>query len=349
MTNPLKKTIAVAAVMFLAGAWCVFAAQQNLPRPSSKECLELMEKGEKAVKAKQLDAALTCYSDVMKREPNYAPAYLKAAIVCSMKQDNDQALSLLEKAVQVKPDFTAASESYVKLANHVAHNLNVENQPAKAVAYYARIVNMPGVDKMPKNALTDALYNMGVSAFQGRLYDQSVEAFMRLAAIPNIEIDAKQNATFAQYMLGLDFSILNKPEDAQPHLAKYVEMADTEATKTYIPTAHYMLGKNEYAIVDKEVETIKNDKAVANVEAKAKDVAAKHAAILDHMQQAIAGNPGIEDAYVVLGNYYYLSGDLDNAMKAYQTLIEKFPSSTGLSDYQAFLKRIEERKKKPAA
>ncbi|MEN6311783.1 MAG: tetratricopeptide repeat protein [Acidobacteriota bacterium] len=348
MTNRVKKTVAVAAVMFLAGAWCVFAAQ-SLPKPSTKECMDLMEKGEKAIKAKQLDVALTCYNDVMKREPNYAPAYLKAASVHTMKQDSDQALDLLEKAIQVKPDFTPALEFFVQVANRAGHNMNVQNQPDKAVAYYSRIASLPGVDKLQKTVLTDALYNMGVSAFQGRLYDQSVEAFMRLASIPNIEVDAKQNATFAHYMLGLDFSILNKDEDAQPHLMKYIEMADTDATKAYVPTAHYMLAKNEYAVVDKEVEALKNDKAATNVEQKAKDLVAKHAAILEHIQLAIAGNPGIEDAYIVEGNYYYLAGDLDNAEKAYQTLIEKFPTSAGLNDYKAFVQRIADRKKKPAA
>lgn len=59
---------------------------------------------------------------------------------------------------------------------------------------------------------------------------------------------------------------------------------------------------------------------------------------------AIEKNPSLENAYVLLGNYYYLKKDIQNSIKYYKLLIEKFPGSADIEVYKVFLKDIEKRK-----
>ena len=63
--------------------------------------------------------------------------------------------------------------------------------------------------------------------------------------------------------------------------------------------------------------------------------------------KAIAARPELEDAYLVLGNYYYLSGDIDQAIVSYKSLLEKFAGSANKADYETFLKKLEAEKAAP--
>jgi hypothetical protein len=48
---------------------------------------------------------------------------------------------------------------------------------------------------------------------------------------------------------------------------------------------------------------------------------------------------------MILGNYYFLCQDYENAMQAYRTLIEKFPDSQDINTYKKFLGDIEKESK----
>ena len=43
----------------------------------------------------------------------------------------------------------------------------------------------------------------------------------------------------------------------------------------------------------------------------------------------------------MLGNYYFFCQDFDNALKAYNDLIAKFPASPEIANYKAFLQSID--------
>ena len=185
---------------------------------------------------------------------------------------------------------------------------------------------------------------MGVCAFQARKFDASVEAFTKLMAVPDIATIAKPSFDLAHYMMGFNLSLLDKPEEANGYLRKYVELAATETANNFAPVADYMIAKNEYALLDKKVAVLRADKEETDVIGKVKALAAEYANIPELLGKAIAAKPDLEDAYLVLGNYYYLAGDLDQAIASYKNLLEKFAASANKAEYEAFLKKLEEEK-----
>jgi len=340
----MNKKIIAAAVLLLMAVGAELAAEEKLPRPATKEASKLMEKAEKAIKAKDLDGALALYAEVQKLEPAYAPAYLAAAQVCKLKQDDENALAFLEKAVQANPQLGQAIDGYAQLLSAKARQMNAQDKPAEAVPYFSRLAAIPDLEKTRKTVYVDALFNWGVSAFQARTFDVSVGAFTKLLSVPNLETEARQNFVLAHYMTGFNLSLLEKPEEANGYLRKYITLVAAEPTNSFAPVAEYMIAKNEYALLDKEMAKLRAEKEATDLRTRIKAVAVQHANIPELLGRAIAAKPELEDAYLVLGNYYYLAGDLDQAITAYKALMEKFPGSAGLAEYKSFLQKLEEEK-----
>ncbi len=343
-----KKIIAVGIVLLVAaGAW--LGAEEKLPKPATKEAVKLMEKAEKAIKNKDLDGALAIYAEVQKLEPTYAPAYLTAAQVYRLKQDDANALVFLEKAVQANPEFARAVDVYAHLLSEKARQSSTQGKPAEAIPYLTRLLAIPGLETTRKPVYIDGLFNMGVSNFQARQFEASVEAFTKLLAVPDLEAAAKSSFVLSHYMMGFNLSLLEKPEDANGYLRKYVDLAGAEPGNNFVPVADYMIAKNEYALLDKEVAKIRENKEETDVKTKVKAMAGQYANIPELLGKAIAARPELEDAYLVLGNYHYLAGDLDQAIAAYKTLVEKFAGSANKADYESFLKKLEDEKAAPEA
>ena len=342
-----KKLIAAAALLaFVAGAGLL--GEEKLPKPATKEGLKLMQKADKAVKDKDFDAALAAYAEVQKLEPAYAPGFLLAAQVCRMKQDDEGALVLMEKAIQANPAFTRSVDIYVGLLMEKARQAGAQGKPDAAVPYFGRIVAIPGIESSHKSLFLDGLFNMGVSAFQARQFEASIVAFDKLLAVPDVATAAKSNYMLAHYMMGFNLSLLEKPTEANEYLRKYVELTAAEPGNTFAPVAGYMIAKNEYALLDKDVAKVRADKEEKDVLGKVKALSVQYANIPELLGKAITARPDLEDAYLVLGNYYYLSGDLDKALATYRTLLEKCPTSPSKAEYEVFLKKLEDEKAKAA-
>jgi len=76
-----------------------------------------MAKAEQAMERKDTKTALALYREIMQTEPDYAPAYFLAARVHRLKKENDQSLAMLEKALQIQPDFGQALAESIDLLN----------------------------------------------------------------------------------------------------------------------------------------------------------------------------------------------------------------------------------------
>jgi len=338
-----KKIIAAAVVILMAaGSW--LAAQEKLPKPTTKEAAKLMQKAEKAIKDKDLDGALASYLEVQKLEPNYGPAYLTAAMVYRQKKDDDGALAVLEKGVQADPAFARGVDAYTQLLSEKARAASGQGKPAEAVPYFAKLVSIPGIEAIRKPVYIDGLFNMGVCSFQARQFAQSQEAFAKLLAVPDAANVAKSTFNLSHYMLGFNLSLLDKPEEANGYLRKYVELSAGETGNQFVPVAQYMIAKNEYSLLDKKVAQVRADKEEKDVMGKVKALTAEYTNIPELLNAALAAKPDLEDAYLVLGNYYYLSGDLDKAIATYKDLLGKFAASPNKADYENFLKKLEEEK-----
>jgi len=340
----MPKRIIVLSILFpiLAVVW--LGAVEKIPPPETKDARNKMEKAEKAMKNKDRESALVLWRDVMAMEPNYAPAYFFAAVASRMEKDNDQALILLERALQVQPGFDAAIAEYTNLLNELALEMTAQNQPEKAGAYYARLAALPGLENIRKPVLIEACYNLGITAFQAKKYDQSAEAFRKMLAIPSVEKEAKKNYALAQYMMGVNLDLLDKPEEAIVYLRKYLGLADSDDAGNFIPLVSYLIAKHEYALLESEVGNLKNDPSVSDPKARARELAKARGTIPELLQNTLAGRPDIEEAYALLSNYHYYAGEHNRAIAVCKTLLEKFPDSGFLADYQKFLKKLEEEK-----
>ncbi len=345
----MNKKIIAAAVVILVAAGAMLRAEDKLPKPATKEAAKLMDKANKAVNAKDLDGALALYAEVQKLEPSYAPAFMTAALVYRMKQDEENTLAYLEKAVQANPEFARAVEIYAQMLSEKGRQMSSQGKPDASLPYFTRMAAIPGLEKSHKPLYIDGLFNMGISAFQARKFDTSVEAFTKLMAVPDIAVASKPSFLLAHYMLGFNLSLLDKPEEANGYLRKYVELVAAEPGANFAAVADYMIAKNEYALLDKKVAVLRADKEATDVIAKVKAMTAEYTNIPELLGKAIAAKPDLEDAYLVLGNYYYLSGDLDLAIASYKNLLEKFPGSTNKTEYEAFLKKLEQEKAAPEA
>jgi tetratricopeptide (TPR) repeat protein len=340
----MNKKIIAAAVVILMAAGASLGAQEKLPKPTNKEAGKLMEKAEKAVKSKDLDGALALYLEVQKLEPTYAPAFLTAAMVYRMKQDDENALSFLEKAVQADPAFNRGVDSYAQLLAEKARLASSQGRPAEAIPYFTRLLAIPFLETSRKPQYVDGLFNLGVCSFQARKFEGSVDAFTKLLAVPEAATIAKPSYLLAHYMMGFNLSLLDKPEEANGFLRKYAELAASETANNFVPVADYMIAKNEYTLLERKVAKIRADKEETDVMGKVKVLAAEYANIPELLGKAIAAKPDLEDAYLVLGNFYYLSGNLDQAIALYKSLLEKFSGSASKADYETFLKKLEEEK-----
>ena len=343
-----QKTIVWSVVLsVLAFAW--LGAQERLPPPATKTSQEKMEKAEQAMRRKDTKTALALYREVMQAEPDYAPAYLLAAGAHRLIRDNDQALALLEKALQIQPEFGPALAESIDLLNSLAHEMSAQNQPDKALVYYARIADLPGLEKSRKAAFIEAVYNTGISAFQAQRYEKSAEAFRRMLVIPNIENETRQQYVLAHYMMGVDLDMLRQPDESSVYLRKYLELMGPESADSFAPVARFLVAQHEYALLEKEVARLKSDTSITDLKARTRELAQAHGVIPELIQKAIAARPDIEDAYVILSNYYYYARDLERAIAACQALIEKFPNSPSLDVYRNFLKKMGDEKQGQAA
>jgi tetratricopeptide (TPR) repeat protein len=340
----MNKKIIAAAVVIAMAAGASLGAQEKLPKPANKEAGKLMEKAEKAVKNKDLDGALAMYLEVQKLEPAYAPAFLTAAMVYRMKQDDANALASLEQGVQADPAFARGVDAYAQLLAEKARQASAQGKPAEAIPYFTKLLAIPGLETSRKPQYIDGLFNMGVCAFQARKFEGSVEAFTKLLAVPDVATIAKPSYLLAHYMMGFNLSLLDKPEEANGFLRQYVELAASETANNFVPVADYMIAKNEYTLLDRKVAKVRADKEETDIMGKVKVLAAEYANIPELLGKAIAAKPDLEDAYLVLGNYYYLSGSLDQAIVSYKNLLEKFSGSANKADYESFLKKLEEEK-----
>jgi len=165
-----------------------------------------------------------------------------------------------------------------------------------------------------------------------------------MLGIPNVENEARQQHVLAQYMLGVDLNMLGRTDESSVFLRKYLELVGPETADSYAPVASFLVAQHEYGLLDKELGRLKADASVTDLKARTQELARAHGDIPELLQRAIAGRPDIEDAYVLQANYFYYARDLDRAIAACQTLIEKFPNSASLEVYRNFLKKMKDEK-----
>jgi tetratricopeptide (TPR) repeat protein len=338
----MKKMMICFALTLCLGLAMTLAAAEQLPKPQSKDALKKMEKAEKAIKNKEFDAALALYNEVIVLEPNYAPVYFTSAQINRSMGNFDLALANYEKALGINSAFTLALNEYIRTLLALSQKA-VEGRDLKnAAVYYEKIMNTKDIGVTHPKELQHAAYQTGTIAYSQQDFNKSVASFQRFLAIPEIEKTAPVNSALANYMIGLSYSRLSQPEQANPFLEKFIAGPQNETTTPWLPLSYYLLANNNYLILEKQIAKIKEDKTVDALAIfdRIAETAKASTGIQPNLAKAIELKPDIEDAFVKLGNYYFYCQDFDNALKTYSDLIAKFPTSPDSASYKSFNEKI---------
>jgi tetratricopeptide (TPR) repeat protein len=331
------------AISMCLGLALTLGAQEKPAKPQSKDALKKMEKANKAFKNKEYDAALILYQEVIALEPTFAPAYFNAAQLNYAKADYNQALANYEKALEINPAYTIAINDYINKLLSLSQKA-VEGRDLKnAGMYYEKIINFKNIEISHPKKLQYAANQLGYNAYNQQDFNKSIAAFQRFLAIPEIEINEANNSALATYMLGLNYSRLDQPEQANPYLEKFISGPQNETTTPWLPLSYYMLAKNNSLPLTKQIAQIKADKSgdplvIFDLIATA---AKSCTGIRPNLTKAIELKPDFEDAFVDLGNYFFYCQDFDNALITYNDLIAKFPASPSITVYKSFIQNVE--------
>jgi len=337
-----RKMISLVLTLCL-GLTLTLGAVDEFAKPQSKDALKKMKKADKAIKDKDYDAALALYSEIVQLEPNYAPAYFTTAQILRIKEAFDLALTNYEKALAISPDFAVALNEYVRTLMSLSRKAIDAQDLQKAAFYDEKILNTKDIETTHPQELQQIAYQMGSIRYTQNEFDKSIVAFQRFLAIPEIEKKAPSNCALANYMLGMNFSRLDQPVQANPYLEKFISGPQDAMTTPWLPLAYFLLANNHYLTLDKQVIKIKEDKTIDALTMfnRIADAAKASTGVQPNFAKAIELKPDLEDAYVMLGNYYFFCQDFDNAQAIYNDLIAKFPASPAIANYKAFLPSID--------
>ncbi len=211
--------------------------------------------------------------------------------------------------------------------------------------YYMKLLNLPGFESGDKRLLIQTKYQIGANYAALRKYNEAAQSFTKLLEYPEMQADLAFRTLYlsALYMLGLNSNFTGDLKTTTDSLTKFLELAkDSSEHAQFLPLANLLLGSSQMNQLQKAAEKIEKGKDKLE---KIAELAKTKPEIETYLTKAIELNPGLEPAYMHLGNYYYYCNDLKKSIATYNQLIEKFPSSPDLNQYKKFLNDITKEKK----
>jgi tetratricopeptide (TPR) repeat protein len=338
----LKKIFSVLVVVTLLVSCAALIAQEKQEQNVSKKALRLMKKVDKAITAKEYDKALESCQKIMEMEPEYAAPHFKKGIILKEQKKYGEAASSLEKTLQLQAQYPGAGDALIETLNLLAGEMTTNKNPAKALELYLKIVGFSDAGEAGKRIQTEAYYQLGINFYRAKNPSLSNENLLKFVKTPGVEKDYKSSFIIANYIVGVNSYQLKLSAQSNEYLFKFLELsAANDTNKDWMPLAHFIIGANGFELLQEEVE--KKDKTdlvgVANA-------AKEDKIIVANLSKALELGLNLEQIYLTLGNYYYYCRDIENAIKYYTLLIEKFPNARDITTYNDFLKQLEEDKKK---
>jgi tetratricopeptide (TPR) repeat protein len=277
--------------------------------------------------------------------------------------------------LKIKPDAPMALQAYREFLYEAGFDEYQKQHFEKSNEFFAKFLKIPNIETITKKQFEHVLYLVGLNSCFLKEFDKSIEYFTKYVNISGIETSSAPWFLVANYMLGLDYNYLNQSEKSNTYLQKFIELNKDPANQQ-LPLAYLLIGSNNYTDLETQIKKFGKEKidefnkegdsinADTKMKPKEKDAAVvKHNEkkvqvyaeinkqqcqmaldrkdIVPNLQKAIELRPDLEDAYVNLGNYYYLAGDLENGLKTYKIIKEKFPNSLNLAAYNNFIQKIE--------
>lgn len=333
-------------------------AKDNQGPVVPKKIAKLLSKGDDALKEKKIEEALKYYNQALAEDANIVATYICLANVNFVQQKLAEALPYLQKAYQLSPEDPKVISYYCKtlfnLGNEVFKNKNME----KALEYFNEILEVKNIVATEKAIYVKSNYLAGIVSFNLQKTAETEKYFVDLLNTADLEKEYPEIYGMSQYMLGVLYSQLNDFAKANEYLIKYIEIKKDKPGDTYVPMANFLIGSNNYDALYKEVEKIKAEPeatppaikkgskkpvlpATPSKRDRIMELAKKNDNIEPYLKKAIEIKPDINDqVYLILGNFYYLLEDLENAKGYYQILLDKFPTSSDIEAYKKFMETI---------
>lgn len=300
---------------------------------------------------KKFDDSILNLEKALKIDPNYTPALdliLKTLLGIGQDKANQKLFEESNKyylKILEIPGIETSAKEKLNLANfHIGINYSQLNDSAKANEYLLKVLEFPGLDTVDKTMYIRTLYQVAVNYLTLTKYNEANQYFTKLIQVPDLKTQFLKIYSVSLYLLGVTNNELKEYQTSIDYLLQYLELVKENPSDPLAPLANFLVGANNFGILEKEVAPIKNDPNEKEKPTKIAALAKANTRVQPYLSKAIELNPDLEPAYMQLGNYYYYSQDLDNAIQTYKILVEKFPASPDIESYKKFLEDVEKQK-----
>lgn len=304
---------------------------------------------------KKYDDSISNLEKAVKIDPNYTPALellLKTLLGIGQEKANQRLLEESNKyylKIMAIPGIETSAKDKLNLANfHIGINYSLLNDPAKANEYLPKVLEFPGLEIADKTMYIRALYQVAINYFTLTKYNEANQYFTKLMQVPDLKSQFLKIYSISLYLLGVVNNELKEYQISTDYLLQYLDLVKENPSDPWAPLATFLVGANNFEILEKEVAPIKNDPNEKEKTAKIAALAKGNTRIQPYLSKAIELKPDLEPAYMQLGNYCYYCQDLDNSIQTYRILIEKFPSSQDIESYKKFLEGVLKQKEEMA-
>lgn len=373
-----KKCWFAVIVILLVSQLAIGAAE--VPKKAEK----LVKKADEAFQKQKYEDALAAYTEAVQLAPEYAAAYVGLGRLQLTQKNLTEAVKNLEKAVELDPENAEVKKLYANGLSQLGGQAFSQRQLEQSNNYFSKLTAIPGIDQLNPGLYQQSLFQLGTNYFvmqkneesnkyyvklseipgfengnkalfiqtkyqiganyaAMRKYKEAAECFTKLLQHPELETDFHTLYLSALYMLGLNSNFTGDFQTTSDALTKFLELAkDSPDHARFLPLANLLLGSSQMTQLQQAVEKMENGKDKIN---KIAELAKAKPEIETYLLKAIELSPGLEPAYMHLGNYYYYCNDLEKSIATYNQLIEKFPDSPDLDQYKKFITDISKEKK----
>ncbi len=335
-----KKIIILLVVTFFLVQGIAFSAGNEVP----KKALKLEKKGDKALQKSEFDKAMEYYNEALKIYAENDQIHCKIASVFTAQKNDIEAVNHLEKALEINPENQMAGKALIQKYFILGNEQLRQNKTDKANEYYLKLLGVSGAENLGKEFYSKTIYQLGVNYFTIRKYKKSNEHLLKLVKMPGIETDSAKFFSIAHYLMGMNFVQLQDLKKSNEYLLKFLEMNKEDSSSQFVAIANFIIGSNNYELLEKEAKKIEKDASIKNIrdkKIKIAELAKETKDIEPYLKKAIDIKPDLEDACKYLGNYYMRCQSKEEALKIYKLLVEKFPNSPQISAYKKIVQDIE--------
>jgi tetratricopeptide (TPR) repeat protein len=343
----LKKILIISFILaFAMQGLLLMSADQKNDQQAPPKALKLIKKAHKAIKDQDFEKALEFYNKAVEAAPEYAPSYVGVAQVLRGQNKFQEAIPNLEKALSLKPDYGQARELLAKIYLNLGQQESRKQSFKTAAEYYEKTLTVPGIDQLAR-LKAETHYILGITYVNLRNFQKSIDNLLKFTGYPEAQTQLKNEYTIGNWLLGINFAQKNELEESNKYLRNYLELANDPAftaNSQQLAAANFMLGSNNFELIEAKIKQILDDETIKDVAAKKEKIQklaeGQKDDIQPYLEKAIELNPSLEDAHKYLGNYYIRLQEKEKALKAFEQIMANFPNSSYMSEYKQLIEDI---------